>query len=97
MGQVFWGMPWAIQVDGYDARREDIKEREPPRKGGWKFFSKKQKNKELNSVLPSVKLVPIIYKKLNLRLAWGEHYSQLLLEFHFSVTLVSSAIHLNLA
>ena len=61
------------------------------------FFSKKQKNREVNSVLSSVKLVLSIYKKLNLKPTQGEHYSQLLIELHLAVIWGSSAIDLNLA
>ena len=51
----------------------------------------------MNSALPSVKLVSIIYKKLNLEPTWGEHCSESLLELHLSVSLGSSALDLNLA
>ena len=52
---------------------------------------------EVNSVLPGVKLILVLYKKLNLGLAQEEHYSQSLLELHLSVTLGSLALDLNLA
>ena len=51
----------------------------------------------MNNALPSVKLVSIMYKKLNLGPTWGEHFSQSLLELHLSVIVAASALDLNLA
>ena len=60
MGQVPWGTLRSVQVKGYDAIWEDIKEREPPRKGKTFLLRKEEKEREkVNSVL----LVISIYKK----------------------------------
>ena len=62
------------------------------------IFSKKEKNNKVNSALSSAEHEQIIYKKLILEPARGEHFfSHSLLVLCLSVTLDSLTLDLNLA